>query len=166
MGIGSYIQPGSAIFTIGSGSINSGSIASGAIQSGSFASGLLIDAARILEDDYFLAGELISGVRCCALNQSGALVVAMAGVSGRAPCIGVATSNILSGTAGIIVTQGRCYSPSFINSGWAFSGFPAQPAYLDISGCITSISGVPQSGNYQQIIGTIISYSGLYIHIF
>lgn len=140
-----------------------GSTSSGSIMSGSFASGTTIDSARWLQDDFFTAAELISGAKCVAFNQSGQIQIAMASVSGRAPCIGVATQNILSGTQGIVILYGRAYSTQWGLSGNFFSGFSNQPAYLGLSGEVVSISGIPQSGQVQQIIGQIITGSGLMV---
>lgn len=153
---------------IQSGTIGVYDLGSGALQSGQFASGILSDSARWLQDDYYTAAEMISGVRCVGFNQSGMIQIAMASVSGRMPAIGVAISNIASGTLGLVNTYGRVHTATFSSSGFFFSGFINNPGYVDVSGCITSLSGVsginlPLSGYTQQIIGRITSASGLFI---
>ncbi len=163
--IGGYISPaGGGGGSILAGSVVSGSIASGSLSNTLFASGTLIDSARWLQDDFYTTAEAISGTRCVGFTQSGYLQVAMAGVSGRMPAIGVCTTNYASGAAALLITQGRAMSAQFNVSGNFFSGFLNQLCYVGTSGEFVSISGIPfASGNIQQAIGMIVSNSGLFV---
>ena len=144
--------------SIGSGAVVSGNIASGQIDGMHFASGAIIDAARWLVATTFLTAETISGGRCVGFNQSGALVIAMAAVSGRMPAIGIAADNALSGQSLNVYEQGKLFSTAF-----NFSGYPNQPVFVGESGFLV-VSGAPlNSGNLQQVVGVTIHGSGLFV---
>lgn len=142
---------------IGDAAVVSGSYASGSIASGHLASGLITNIQNNLVVPTFVANELISGVRAVCLNKSGELLIAMGGVSGRMPAIGVSLNNYLSGQAVQIFRDGPVFSTQ-----WNFSGFPNEMAFVGQSGVVVTTSGIPLSSGFeQQFIGVIISHSGL-----
>lgn len=121
---------------------------------------LIGSAAELLTDGTFSAAEMISGGRAVAFNQSGALVQAMASVSGRMPAVGVAASNYLSGAAVTLYRAGRLFSTLY-----NFSGWPDMPLYVGASGDVVASGAPTLSGNVQQIVGVSINASGMMIQI-
>lgn len=157
---------------VGNNAVNSGNIASGSIGLNHLASGTTIDAARWLQDDFYVTSEIVSGGRWVATNLSGNGVwVAQAGLgaSGRMPAFGFMPGNALSGVAGFIVTQGRVFDPLFALSGNFTSGFINQNAYVGLSGETVSASGLsgitafPLSGYVAQAVGIVQSASGIFV---
>lgn len=146
--------------SVGSGAVVSGNIASGQIADFHFASGAMIDSATWLIEDKFISAEAISGGRAVAFNQSGAIQIAMAAVSGRMPAVGVSVGNITSGQTVTFFTRGKVFN-TILN----FSGWMNQPVYVGASGDLVA-SGAPiLSGNIQQIIGVSFAQSGLYTQV-
>ena len=146
--------------TVGSGAVVSGNVASGQLAYFHFASGASIDAANWLIEDTFTCAEAISGGRAVAFTQSGTLQIAMAGISGRMPAVGVAVTNYTSGNTVTLFTRGRVFN-TILN----FSGWMNQPVYVGASGDLVA-SGAPiLSGNIQQIIGVSTNQSGLFVQV-
>ena len=145
---------------IGNAAVVSGSLASGQVFDFHFASGAMIDVAHWLEERTFISAEAISGGRAVGFNQSGAVQIAMASVSGRMPAVGVAAVNVASGVLTTINTRGRVFSTVFNFSGWM-----NQPIYVGASGDLVA-SGAPiLSGNIQQIVGVSCQQSGLFVQV-
>jgi hypothetical protein len=96
-------------------SVVSGSIGSGQINDFNFTSGARIDSAEYLLSEGLISAETISGGRGVTLNQSGALIVARAGQSGRYPAIGVCVNNVLSGQPVSRYHLARVVSPTHFN---------------------------------------------------
>lgn len=155
-------QPGGYI-----GAVAPATLSSGAIQSGMVSSGFIAPYARHLETDTFVTGEIISGgfqaAAVAATQVSGIQVfiqTAMASVSGRMPCIGIVTSNYLSGVTAQIFRDGALRDATLNFSGWL-----DQPIYVGRSGQL-SASGAPQSsGDVQQIVGVSVQNSGMMIQL-
>lgn len=138
--------------------LEGGNPLSGAIGSGQLASGTIIDFARALIDGSFLSAEILSGPgMAVALTTSGALQLAMAGNPNRMPAVGVITSNYLSGVNVIAYRNGVTYGPT-----WNFSGWPNETTFVGESGTLIA-SGTPLSGSVQQIVGTTINASGIFL---
>ena len=118
--------------------------------------------------DYFMAGELLSGITAVCL-ASGNLVRRAERASGlRLPAIGVLNGTLLSGTYGAIVSYGPV---TRTNSGVIASGFQGRPLYVGSGGRIVNLSGFMGgtssgapflSGDMQQQIGIAIS-GGLFV---
>ena len=126
-------------------------------------SGQIADYARIVMDDTLNTAEIISGGRFAGL-QSGRLIVAMAGQSGRMPAIGFVENNYLSGDPARVVLYGKVFSTQINISG----GFP--DVYLGLSGLpsattMESSGVVIGSGVYfiDQSVGSRISNSGFFV---
>jgi hypothetical protein len=146
--------------TVGSGAIVSGNIASGQLSTFHFASGAKIDSAEWLIDDIFVTNEVISGGKAVAFNQSGQLVIAMAGVSGRMPAVGILPTNVASGSAATIYRNGRLFNTIFNFSGWTGS-----EVFVGQSGDVVASGNPTNSGAVQQILGVSIAGSGIMIQI-
>lgn len=150
---------------LGSGAVTSGAIASGAIGQGHLQSGIVVTQARLIIDDFSAGGtpliteENVSGFVAVHLTQSGRLRIAMPGVSGRMPAIGIAVSGVLSGLACSFWTDGFLQvSSGMVN----FSGFVGQPLYVARSGQVGPLSGGFLSGGFasgdlQQRVGVSVN---------
>ena len=136
----------------------------GVVASSGNVSGSYLDALQLVDSTYTTA-EMISGGKAVGFNQSGQLQVAMAGVSGRMPAIGVVRGNHLSGTIANVFLAGQLYNVVLSGTPWNFSGWTGQPLYVGVSGDVIA-SGAPiASGNIQQIIGVSVSQSGLMLNV-
>lgn len=133
------------------GQVVSGDIASGAVCEYHIASGTAVGAAYGVSP--FVSGmnwtaitsERISGIRAVTFDQSGAIRIAMASVSGRMPAMGIVYDNVESGIqcnvyiAGIFISRsGMC----------DYSGYFGRKVYVGRSGQITTISGSWSSGGF------------------
>jgi hypothetical protein len=136
---------------IGNNAVVSGSIASGQVNTYHFGSGATVTRAQFVAP--FVSGtpwtvtteETISGVRAVAFSQSGNLVIAMAGVSGRGPAIGIVVDNVASGTQANVYTVGPLQFTSGLGD---YSGYLGQPLYVGRSGQIVTASGSFNSGGF------------------
>jgi hypothetical protein len=113
-------------------------------------------ATQITVEDTFLTAEPISGGRAVGITTSGYVQIAMAAVAGRTPAVGIVADNITSGSTARIYTRGRVNSTLF-----NFSGYIGSPIWVGTSGEIVTSGGPLQSGNVQQPIGVVTSFSGL-----
>ncbi len=148
---------------IGSGAIRSGHYGSGQLDYPAFASGAIIPAAEwLVEHRIFITAEMISGAKAVGFNQSGALQIAMASVSGRMPAIGVATFDQVSGALVRVILRGRCFNE--VNP-YNFSGYPNQPIYVGASGDLVASGAPVGSGNIQQIVGVSVNASGMMVQV-
>lgn len=132
------------------GSVQSGTIASGQIDSYHFTSGATVSRSQYVEwaasglIGGFITAEIISGVRAVTLNQSGALIIAMASISGRYPAIGAVVDNVLSGIQPNVYSHGPIFQ---VTSGLAnYSGWLGRHVILGRSGHLVSMSGSFNSG--------------------
>lgn len=172
-----------SVRNIASGTIGSFDMASGGITSGHIASGQLgtyhhTSGATVTRSQFtgpFVSGtswnclteENISGTRAVAMSQSGRLRVAMAGVSGRMPAIGVVVDNVASGIQANVYTQGVFQTTSGMAN---YSGHLGQPVFVGRSGHIVQQSGSFQSGGFasgdiHQRIGVPCNSGGVVIHM-
>jgi len=175
---------------IGSGAVVSGNIASGQIGISHFASGettnvgdhflsvngsgLLITAAQFVKPYSSgsqwsaITAEIISGTRAVKFNQSGALIVAMASVSGRMPADGVIFDNVLSGLAAQVYVHGPRFQ---LTSGMGdYSGWLGQGLIVGRSGQIVTMSGSWNSGgllsgDVYQMLGTPVNSGALMLAV-
>lgn len=158
---------------IGDGAVVSGSIASGVITSIALASGDIISMARAVIDDFSAAGaplttqEVISGFVAVAISQSGTLQVAMPGVSGRMPAVGISVSGALSGQPASFWTEGFFQATSGLLN---FSGSLGAPVFIARSGQLGVASGGYLSGGFtsgdiQQFAGSVINSGAFRISI-
>lgn len=154
--------------TVGSGAVVSGNVASGQLADYHFASGASIDVAGWIVEDSYFTSELISGgasglgPKAVCFDQSGLfLLTAMASVSGRMPAIGVVTANLTSGAAATVYRLGKLYAGPTID----FSGWTNQPVYVGQSGHVVASGAPTNSGDIQQILGTSLAGSGLFLNI-
>jgi hypothetical protein len=143
---------------IANAAVFSGSISSGNISNNHFSSGAKIDSAEWLESDNLLTAEMISGGKAVTLNSSGALVIAMAGKSGRFPAIGVVGENYVSGAAARRFHKGKFFSTVDSYSGSIGVG---EPIWLGISGNATDGNVLPLGSGLAQILGYGVSVSGM-----
>lgn len=156
-------------------SVLSGTIASGSIDTYHMASGAAASIAQNVVP--FLSGgiqtifteEAISGVRAVAMSQSGRLRIAMAGISGRMPAIGVVVEGVLSGIQANVAQMGAIQ----LSSGLAnYSGSLGFPLFVGRSGQIVTQSGsfnsgglIAFSGQVTQKIGTVFNSGGALLHV-
>jgi hypothetical protein len=168
-----------AVSIIASGALSSGSVVSGNIASGQvgtfhFASGDIITYARNASFDQYETAEMISGVRCVGINNSGLLQIAMAAVSGRMPATGVMFANALSGTVATVIRFGDVLGPSLsIGSGLCISGRMGRSLWVGASGSVVTLSGggptigigATNSGAWGQRIGTSSASGAVLIDI-
>jgi hypothetical protein len=158
---------------IGNAAVVSGSIASGQVFDNHFSSGARIDSAEYLVADGLISAEVISGAlpgaRAVAINTSGALVVAMAGQSGRFPAVGVCIDNVDSGQPVRRYHKGRLFSQSFNFSGNTATFGAPMPIWLGVSGELTinnvAVSTLPLGSGINQIMGYRVSQSGMTIEM-
>jgi hypothetical protein len=178
-------------FMIYSGTIGPNDIGSGAIQSGQigsnvggnedFSSGTIIAIANSITP--LTSGftfslnteEAISGGKAVSISQSGYLRIAMAGVSGRMPAIGILIDNIVSGSPADVYVHGTFCWNSALAAGYNYSG--AMPGEArGITGTLVVgrsgqilpanapfTSGFPSvlSGDLFQRLGMVIGTSGI-----
>lgn len=145
---------------LAAGAVQSGSVGSGQLSTFHIASGAKVDASEWSIEDTFVAVENISGGRAVAFSQSGSLLVAMPGVSGRMPAIGVVVDNVLATATATVYRGGRVFSTLF-----NFSGWPGSPLYVGLSGHVVASGAPTASGNIQQSLGVAITGSGAMIQI-
>jgi trimeric autotransporter adhesin len=144
---------------IGNAAVVSGSIASGQIGDNHFASGARIDAAEFMVSDQIPSAEPLPGPVAVTLNTSGALVIAMAGQSGRYPALGIVIDNVASGQAARRYFKGRIYTTSWNLSGGRGASFPI---WLGLSGEVAVGSApLPGGSGLNQILGFGINQSGM-----
>lgn len=164
---------------VGSGSITGQAgggyfcVASGTLSSYDVASGMTVPRAQNLTPIFsgslwnsgLITGETISGIRAVCLDKSGdgtgAVIIAMAAVSGRWPAIGIVKDNVLSGLGVNVYTDGLILFTSGLGE---FSGFIGLRLWLARSGAVTPISGGPNSGGYAsgdvgQPLGVVARYT-------
>lgn len=115
--------------------------------------------------DHLPTSEAVSGVRAVQIGPSGALRIAMAGVSGRMPAIGISLGNALSG-------QGLTYVQ--YGSFQAWSGLlglaPGRVVWVGRSGHLAHLSGSWLSGGLTsgclwQRVGVAVNSGGLRVHV-
>jgi hypothetical protein len=172
-------QAAGGVFMIASGSIGTNDLASGvgggvpasgSLTTYQFVSGAVAPDAQGVtpyvsgspRSVAVLTGETISGIRAVSINQSGALQVAMASVSGRMPSVGVVVDNVLSGIQVNVYTAGYFLPSSGLNQ---FSGYEGQNLYVGRSGQLVTVSGSWNSGgllsgDWVQSIGWAFNGSG------
>lgn len=110
-----------------------------------------------LTDQSRTTEEPISGVRAVSISKSGTLRIAMAGVSGRMPAVGVVTENFASGVNANVYSLGLHQVTSGLVD---FSGYLGENLFVGRSGHVVTASGSWNSGGVQsgcvlQRIGTI-----------
>lgn len=158
---------------ISSGGITSGMVAA-AVNTTSFLSGSLGRTAMDVSvcnsgfDSMYLAGELISGVRAVYVNASGKVFIAMAGVSGRMPAVGVVRDNVAQGSVPFVINVGHVQGTSGMLD---FSGYFQQRVFVGRSGQITAASGSWSSGSFTsgdigQAIGVATNSGGFSCHVY
>jgi len=144
---------------VASGQIGFGHLANGAVQSGTVGSGQLFtyhlaSGATATASQFglvFASGttwnqitaESVSGVRAVSLNQSGALQIAMASVSGTMPAIGIVVDNALSGIQANVYMMGTFQFTSGLAD---YSGWLGQGLLVGRSGHVVTMSGSFNSG--------------------
>lgn len=142
------------------GYLGAGGTGDSTVVSGEIVSGTIVDYARALINGDFSAAEVLSGPGVAvAFTTSGTLQLAMAGNPNRMPAVGVIASNYLSGAQVIAFRNGLQYAPTF-----NFSGWPNETVFVGESGTLLA-SGTPLSGSVQQIVGTTVNASGLFLQI-
>lgn len=101
--------------------------------------------------------EIISGVRAVNISQSGKLRVAMAGVSGRMPAIGIVVDNVASGIQ-VDVWSVITYQNT---SGMAdYSGWVGGSVFVGRSGQVVTASGSWNSGGFIYTSGDVLQAIG------
>lgn len=103
-----------------------------------------------------IAEEPISGLRAVCISPSGNIRIAMAGVSGRMPAIGITPDNVASGISCNVFTAGDVQAVAGLVD---FSGYIGLPIYVGRSGQIVTASGAWNSGGFQS--GDILQYIGV-----
>jgi len=142
--IGESLQCGGLVY---SGDIASGQIGAVHIPATTLNSGTNVTAATFLMNNVMVTTEMISGIRGVNVSQSGLLQVAMAGVSGRFPAVGVCLDNVQSGQSATFYAAGY-FQAAAAGSGQVvdYSGYIGKPIWLGRSGQITCCSGSYMSG--------------------
>jgi hypothetical protein len=112
-----------------------------------------------LVSDNLITAETISGGRCVTINSSGALVIAMAAMSGREESVGIVVDNVLSGQP-----VNRYYGGRLFNTQLNLSGGAGNPIWMGLSGelVVTNQPLALGSGN-NQVVGVGISNSGMIV---
>ena len=147
---------------VGSGAVLSGNIASGHVYTPHFSSGATSPfAANVnpFEESVGLLGgltdERISGCRAVCLDVSGRVLIAMAGLSGRMPAVGVVNQNHEAGERPVIVSVGGVLAASGLNN---YSG-QIGTVYVGRSGHLVTASGSWNSGGF--VSGDVIQPVGV-----
>lgn len=134
-----------------SGSLTSGDVLSGTLSTWTLCSGIIANHAQEVVPIYSgglwtaLTAERISGTRGVYVTSSGTIGIAMAGVSGKTPAIGVCYEQVESG----IQIDVHVVGFHQFTSGLAdFSGYLGFRVWLGRSGEINVLSGSWNSGGY------------------
>lgn len=145
-----------------SGSIASGSIGwphlnSGLVLNGTAISGIVVDAARGTIFSQYKTVELISGVRCVTVTNSGFIGIARPIQNGSGmPCVGVVYDNVLSGQLANVLIAGVGPDVPAIEGSMSSPG--RNQVWVGTSGLLSAQP--PLSGGLVVEIGTFTSYSG------